>query len=63
MEHFEEELFIKFKCSQIKAYSGNCFTILIILVILPNVHNGLQYLNWMRKSKYKMSRLKPHKGS
>lgn len=53
MEHFKQELSIKFKCSQIKAYSGNCFTILIILVILPNVYNGLQYLNWMRKFKYK----------
>lgn len=63
MEHFKEELFIKFKCSRIKAYSGKCFTILIIFVILPNVYNGLQYLNWMRKAKYIMSWLKPHKGS
>lgn len=64
MENFDQgKLFIKFKCLQIKAYSGNCFTTLIILTILPNVYNGLQYVNSMRKAKYKMSGLKPHKGS
>lgn len=41
MENFKEELFVKFKCPQIKAYSGNSFTMLITLVILPKVYNGL----------------------
>lgn len=59
MENFQpkKELFIKFKCPQIKVYSGNCFTILIILAILSNVGNGFQYLKWMRKAKDKMSSL------
>lgn len=61
MENFNQkkkELFIKFKCFQIEAYSGNSFPILIVLAILPSVYNGLQYLKWIWKAKDKMLSLK-----